>query len=149
MRFSLTVLGLLGALTLPNSGFAAEAKTEHTIMYEGGSLPLSHNKVKARFDKDAVVLVQRRHRIAVAGRDIVEISCGNEARHRFAVPVLRARQTEIHYVAVTWTDDGRKVDMLFRVDSDNYREFLASLEQLTGKKAVDTRHVPMVVRYSL
>jgi len=108
-----------------------------------------------------VVLAQRRRRIAVPVRDITEISCGSQIRRRLgaavldALPRLHLGEAETHYVGVTWADDSRagtaeaKTEVLFRLNSVGYRQFLASLERTTGKKAVDTSHVPTVVRYAL
>jgi hypothetical protein len=164
MRFSVTVLCLSAVLATPGASRAGEAKkvrSTYPVMYEGGSLPLRHNKVKARFETDEVVLAQRGRRIAVPLRDITEISCGNEVHRRLGaavlntVPLLRLGEVETHYIGVAWTDGSRtgptaaKVEVLFRVNNGDYREFLASLERKTGKKAVDTRQVPTAVRYSL
>lgn len=162
MRFSMIVMCLSVALATP--GFARAAKkvrSTYPVTYEGGNLPLRHNKVKARFEKDAVVLAQHGHRIEVPLRDITEISCGNEVHRRLGavvlntVPGLRLGEAETHYVGVAWTDGRQagaatdRVEVLFRVNNGDYREFVASLEQRTGKKAVDTARVPMVVRYTL
>ncbi len=164
MRFPLAFLCLAAALAAPGALLAREIKrtrTTYPVTYEGGNLPLSHKKVKASFDSDDVVLAQRRHRIAVPLRDITEISCRNEIHRRLGaavlstVPRLRLGEAGTYYVGVTWTDDRRtgdgaaKVEAIFRVNGGDYREFLASLERMTGKKAVDTSHVPTAVRYAL
>jgi hypothetical protein len=146
---------------MPGAVLARDAKkirATYPVIYEGGSLALRHNKIKARFEGDQVVLAQHGHRVAVPLRDITEISCGNEVHRRVGaavlntVPRLRLGEAEIHYVGVAWTDLGAKaprVEVLFRLNNGNYREFLASLERGTGKKAVDTSRVPTVVHYAL
>ncbi|HEY1205804.1 MAG: hypothetical protein ABSH46_12445 [Bryobacteraceae bacterium] len=158
MRFSLTALFLSAALALPSAGLAGEAKTarnSYPVTYEGGNLPLGHKRVKASFGSDEVVLAQHRHRIAVPVRDITEISCGSQVHRRLgaavlnALPRLHLGEAETHYVGVTWADRATTTAVLFRVNSGEYRQFLASLERTTGKKAVDTSQVPTAVRYSL
>jgi hypothetical protein len=39
--------------------------------------------------------------------------------------------------------------VLFKLNSGEYREFLAALERLTGRKAVDANKTPTVVHYDL
>ena len=164
MRISLTALAVSVVLALPGAGLAGETKKVHNtypVMYEGGNLPLSHNRITASVESDGVVLAQHRHRIAVPVRDIMEISCGSQVHRRLgaavlnAIPGLRLGETETHYIGVTWTDGGRegtgaaKTEVLFRVNGGDYRKLLGSLERMTGKKAVDTTQVPTTVRYSL
>jgi hypothetical protein len=160
MRLSLAALAVLAALALPVAGLAGEAKkarNTYPVTYEGGSLPLSHNRITASIESDEVVLAQHRHRIAVPVRDIMEISCGSQVHRRLgaavlnAIPGLRLGDAETHYIGVAWTDatGAAKTEVLFRVNESDYRELLASLERMTGKKAVDTTQVPTAVRYSL
>ena len=129
------------------AGEAKRVRTTYPVTYEGGNLALSHNKVKASIENDEVVLAQRRQRIAVPVGEITEISYGSQTHRRLGAAVLGKAET--HYVGVTWADNASRTEVLFRVDKGEYREFLASLERMTGKKAVDTSQVPTAVRYSL
>jgi hypothetical protein len=54
-------------------------------------------------------------------------------------------------VAVTWTDSTRKTDreILLKLNHGEYRDFVAVLERLTGKKAANTNQTPTAVRYGL
>ncbi len=158
IRFHPALLFLSAALWLPNAGLAGEAKgvrNTYPLTYEGGNLPLGHNRVKASFERDRVVLWRRGQRIAVPGRDITEISCGSHAHRRLGAAVLNVLprvhigEAEAHYVGLTWADRATRSEVLFRVSGSDYRQFLASLERMTGKKAVDTGHVPTVVHYAL
>ena len=60
---------------------------------------------------------------------------------------------QTHYVGVSWTDengagaDRKHGDVVFKVSSGEYGQFVAALERLTGKQAVDTKATPTVVRY--
>jgi len=73
------------------------------------------------------------------GCEITEISYGSQTHRRFGGGgVGKGRD---HYVGVTWADNASRTEVLFRVDKGEYREFLASLERMTGKKAVDTSQV--------
>ena len=164
MRLSWTALAVSAVLALPVAGLAGEAKkarNTYPVTYEGGSLSLSHNRIKASLESDEVVLAQHRHRISVPVRDIMEISCGSQVHRRLgaaflnAIPGLHLGDAETHYIGVAWADGSRdgtgaaKTEVLFRVNGSDYRELLASLERITGKKAVDTTQVPTAVRYSL
>ena len=164
MRLLFTALVVSAVLALPVAGLAGEAKkvrSTYPVTYEGGNLPLSPNRITASIESDEVVLAQHRHRIAVPVRDIMEISCGSQAHRRLgaavlnAIPGLHLGDAETYYIGVAWAD-GRgagsgaaKTQVLFRVNGSDYREILASLERMTGKKAVDTTQVPTAVRYSL
>lgn len=164
MHLSLTALVVSAVLALPATGLAGEVKkasNTYPVTYEGGNLPLSHNRIKASLVSDEVVLAQHRHRIAVPVRDIMEISCGSQSHRRLgaavlnAIPGLHLGEGETHYIGVAWSDGGSdgsaasKTEVLFRVSGSDYRRLLASLERVTGKKAVDTTRVPTAVRYSL
>ena len=160
MRLSLTALTVSALLALPVAGLAGEAKkarNTYPVTYEGGSLPLSHNRIKASIESDGVVLAQHRHRIAVPVRDIVEISCGSQVHRRLgaavlnAIPGLHLGEGETHYIGVAWAGGSQaaKTEVLFRVNGSDYRQLLGSLERMTGKKAVDTTQVPTAVRYAL
>jgi hypothetical protein len=146
------------------SGFATQtqgARAEYPLAYEGGSLALSHDKVKAALGQDEVIFVQNKHRIGVPAKDITRISCRSEVRRRFGatvldvVPWLRLGEVENRYVGVTWTDNTQtsegaaKVEVVLRLSKSDYDGFLAGLERLTGLKAVDTTRVPTAVRYGL
>jgi hypothetical protein len=78
--------------------------------------------------------MQHGQRIAIPAKNITEIS-------------YRAAN---HYVGVEWSSaDGttEKAEVLLKLSRGEYREFLTALEQITGIKAIDTNHVPTVVRY--
>jgi hypothetical protein len=131
------------------------------VKYEGGSLRLVHRKVTATVGNEEVVLTNSRQRISVPAKSITEIAYGNEVRRRFGaavldvVPFKRLGEAETHYVGVSWLDETRggekpaKSEAVFRLTNSEYRDFLAALERLTGKKAVDTNQVPTTVRYGL
>jgi hypothetical protein len=138
------------------AGEPKDGRSAYPATYEGGTVPLSHNKVKATLGGDKVIFEQGRRRIAVPAKDIVRITCGNNIRRRFGavvldvVPLVRLGEAESLYIGLTWTDgSAAKVEALFRFTRGDYQAFLAALERLTGMKAVDTRQVPTVVRYEL
>jgi len=132
---------LFSIATLPIAVLAEEAVTDYPVTYEGGSLPLNHNKVRATLGRNEVIFVQHGQRIAVPAKNITEISCSTEGRRRSA-----------YYVGVTWTTGSGSTapaQVLLKLSRGEYHEFLAALEQLTGIKAVNTDQVPTVVHYDL
>ena len=156
------VLGFFLAIAQP-AVFAGEAKNAATANYpanyEGGSLPLRHSKVKATLGAEEVILVQGGHRIAVPAISITEIACATGVHRRLGaavldvVPYMHLGETENYYVGVTWMrsdETGGKtprVEVLFKLNKSEYGGFLAGLERLTGKKAVDTNQILTTVHY--
>jgi len=122
-------------------------------------LPLRHSRVNATLGADEVILVQRGQRIAVPATNITEIACATGVHRRLGasvldvVPYMHLGETENHYVGVTWMkNDGTggtapKVEVLFKLNKGEYTSFLAGLERLTGKKAIDTNQILTTVHY--
>jgi len=126
--------------------------------YEGGNLPLEQRKIKATVAEDEMLFVRGDQRIAIPLKNITAIWCGTDVRRRFAagvlgvVPGMHLDKAEAYYVGVTWRDDlqgGSKIEAVLRLSSTEYRDFVAVLERLTGRKPVNTSKVPTVVRYEL
>ena len=159
MRLLPVFLLLSSGLTLlPPAVLAKKAATDYPAIYAGGSLPLDHHRVRAALGKDAVIFMQGIRRIAVPFKNITEISCGTEVRHRLGasvldvVPLMHLGESETRYIGVAWTranGDIGQAQVLLKLNRSEYREFLAALEQLTGIKAVNTNQVPTVVRYEI
>ena len=63
------------------------------------------------------------------------------------VPWMQLDKAEKDYVGVTWNDGARKMEVLFKLSSSEYGDFLSALEISTGKQAVNAHEVPMVVDY--
>jgi hypothetical protein len=153
------------SLLLPNQGFSGSLKRgadAYVLTYEGGSLSLKQNNtVRAIVFENQVVFAQSGRRFAVPMQNITGISFSSHVHHRFGgavlglVPVAHLGNSEDNYVGVTWsqgTQAGGKtapVEVLFKLSGGEFRDFIAVLERLTGKKAVDTNKTPTVVRYDL
>ena len=146
------------ALLLPRSAFsggAAATGPTFSLRYEGGNLPsIAKDTVKAVIARDHLVLFQSGHSVSVPARNVTAVSCSVQAQRRFAairVPYLGSAETD--YVGITWTEPSQAgehaVSVVFRLENGEYHAFLAALERLTGKHAIDTGKVPTVVRYSL
>jgi hypothetical protein len=71
------------------------------------------------------------------------------------IPLVDLDKIEEYYFSLTWSNDNRITgstgtqSVLFKLNRGEYREFLAALELLTGKKAVDANKTPTVVHYDL
>ena len=158
------VLGLCLAMVSPGLVLARESKNaaaaNYPANYEGGTLPFGHSKVKATLGANEVILVQHGRRIAVPASSITEIACATGIHRRLGaavlgvVPYMHLGETENHYVGVTWMNSAAagaktpKVEVLFRLNKGEYGAFLAGLERLTGKKAVDTNQTLTAVHYN-
>jgi hypothetical protein len=143
---------------LPQAGLAKKAASAYPAVYTGGSLPLSHDRLRAALGDNEVIFMQGDRRIAVPAKSITEISCGTEVRRRLGasvldvVPLMHLGESESYYVGVAWSGpegSASRAQVLLRLSRGEYRDFLTALEHLTGIKAVDTNQVPTVVRYAI
>jgi len=149
---------LLSPTLIPPAALAKKAATDYPATYAGGGLPLNHDKVRAALGRDEVVFTQGSRRIAVPVKNITEISCGTEVRRRLGasvldvVPLMHLGESETYYIGVAWTGvngSTPRTQVLLKLNRGEYRGFLATLEQVTGIKAVDTNQVPTVVHYEI
>ena len=145
---------------------SASAATKNTgvtvpIRYAGGTLPLSQGKGVAHISGDRVIFSHGREKVAIPLQNLTSISCSIDARRRFGAPVLGVlpllhldTATE-HYVGLTWAGDSRegapagRMEAVLQLNGSEFGDFLATLERVTGKKAVNSKSVPTVVRYGL
>lgn len=161
MKYGLALLGLSSLLFFPDPAVARTNVAALPMTYEGGTLPLDQGKTRVTISENKVVFSQGDRKLAVPVEDITTISCNTDVRRRFgasvlgAVPKLHLDTAETHYVGLTLTGDSHegqppvRIEGIFRLSGSEYGDFLATLERLTGKKAVDTNRVPSVVRYGL
>jgi len=144
------------------AGVAAPArKAGFTILakYEGGTVALSPGRIKATIAEDEVVFLHGNQKLAIPLKNITAVTCSTDVRRRFGssvlgiVPLVHLDKTELHYIGLTWTGNSNgeksKVEMVLRLTSGEYRDFLAAIERLAGIKAVNADKVPTVVRYDL
>jgi hypothetical protein len=150
-------------LTASGSALAGQQEkggTKYPAQYEGGSASLKQNHgVKALVGTDQIVFVQHGRSISIPVQSISGISCATNVHRRFGaavlglVPLMDLDKTETHYVGVAWTDSTRPgtgtAEALFKLSAGEYRGFVATLERLTGKQAIDTAKTPAVVHYGL
>lgn len=140
-------------------GGTGDSGTSYALQYEGGTAGLKqHRTVKAVVTGSEVVFVQHGRQVSVPVRDISEISCATNTRRRTGaavlgrIPLVELDKSRTHYVGITVADSSagganRSGEFVFKLNRGDYRGFLASLERLTGKQAVDTGKIPTVVRY--
>ena len=141
---------------------AGTKKTGFTVpvRYEGGTLPLRQQRVRATLAEDELIFVHGNQRYAIPLRNITAVSYGTEVHNRFGasvlgvVPLMHLEKAESYHVGLTWTgnqagEQASKSDAVFKMSNGEYRDFVAALERLTGRKAVNTGRVPTVVRYEL
>jgi hypothetical protein len=65
---------------------------------------------------------------------------------------LTVDTTEEHYIGLTFEADRQqtsRIEAVLKMNGGQYREFLVTLERLTGRKAINTSKVPTVVQYGL
>lgn len=130
---------------------------QHAIdmKYEGGSLPLKqHDGLKVELPGD-IVIRQNKQSFTIPPAAVTEVSYGNDVHRRVGAAIgvglltlgigamLLLVKTKKHYVGIVW--DGAtaagtppKGGVIFKVGKGEYRGFIAGLEGLTGKKAINT-----------
>lgn len=127
------------------------------VKYEGGTLPLNQGKTKATISGDEIVFSHGAQKIAIPLKDISAISCSTDVRRRFGasvlgvVPMMHLDTEEEHYIGLSWADgkQASKVEAVLKLSNDEYRGLLATLERLTGRKAVNTNEIPTAIKYGL
>ena len=153
-----TVLRLIVSLA-PLLAAAGAEKTAVTVSleYEGGTLALSQGKTKATISGETMVFSHGAQKVAVPLKSVTELSCSSDVHRRFGATVLgvfphmHLATAEKNYIGLTLADSERasRIDAVLKLSNSDYRDVLTRLERLTGKKAVDTRQIPTVVKYGL
>lgn len=152
MRLLPASLGLFAILALSPVLPARSQNATYSLVYEGGHLPLRLDKAKASLAGGRIVLTQGKYSVTLPLRSVTRISCGAEARRRLADIVLDAVPLMhwgegVRYLGVTWTENGRQREAVFRLAASDYDRLLPELERLTGVEAVDPSRTPTVVRF--
>ena len=158
MRFSCAFRWVLAALVAVHIGLAAGTKKDtYPARYEGGTLLLKQQRIKATVGEDEVIITRGSRRFVVPVKNITLVTCATDVRRRFGgavlavIPLVHLDKAEEHYVGMAWTRDGgeaaAKVEVVFALGNGEYQQFVAALERATGRKAVNTGKVPTVVRY--
>lgn len=133
-----------------------QAKENYFPMkYEGGSLPLDqHDDLKVGLSPKYVEILQDEEKYLIPASAITEISYGNDVHRRVGAAVgvalvtfgigalMLLIKTKKHYVGIIWDNANgvgttAKGGVIFKVGKGEYRGFIAGLEGLTGKKAVN------------
>ncbi len=138
--------------------FASFAKAANDVVrinmkYEGGNLPLDlHDDLKVSPGSN-IIVTQGKKSFTIPASAVTEVSYGNDVHRRVGTAIgvgvltlgvgamLLLVKTNKHYVGMTWADapgEFPKGGAVFKVGKGEYRGFLAALEGVTGKKAVDT-----------
>jgi hypothetical protein len=133
------------------------------MKYEGGSLALDqHDGLKVTILGDSISISQDDKRFSIPAKAITEVSYGNDVHRRVGAAVgvalvtlgigamLLLVKTKKHYVGVVWDNPNAVADsvappkggVVFKVGKGEYRGFIAALEGLTGKKAVNADGAP-------
>jgi len=148
-----------------SASLCSAADATMSMKYEGGSLPLKlHDGVKVALSANQISIWQKKETFMVQTGSITEISYGNDVHRRVGAAIgvgivtlgigamLLLVKTKKHYVGIVW-DDAKsgensepakslpampsKGGTIFKVGKGEYRGFIAALEGITGKKAVN------------
>jgi hypothetical protein len=151
----------LSMMLVPIEAGTKKADFTVPVRYEGGTLSFDQGRLKAAIADDELVLTRGDQKVSIPIKNITAVTCGTDVRRRFGavvlgvVPGMHLDTAEQHYIGLTWDnnthdrDKATKAEAVLSVGNGEYGDFLAALERLTGKKAINTRKVPTVVRYEL
>ena len=88
--------------------------------------------------------------VTIPASAVTEISYGQDVHRRVGAAIglavvslgigalMALTKSKKHYVGLTWTDGDKKGGFAMQCDKNEYREVLAGLEGVTGKKAVNS-----------
>jgi hypothetical protein len=140
----------------------ATRKTGLTVLakYEGGTLPMTPGRIRATVAEDQIVILHGSRKMSIPLKNITAITCNTDVRRRFGasvlgmVPLMHLDKAETHYIGLSWTGDAAgektsRAEIVLRMTSAEYRDFLAVMERLAGIKVVNADKVPTVVRYEI
>jgi hypothetical protein len=142
---------MLGAI----AGCAAEIGdrgVEFPAQCEGGSSRLMQGKITATIVGNGMVFINSDQRLAIPLESIAALTYGTDIRQRSLLRFVPFSDLSKHYVALTWIDGStqvsREVEVVLKMSEDKSRQFVATLERLTGIQAVNADKRAALVRYT-
>jgi len=138
---------------VPLTAFAAENENSYKVVYDGGSLPglKSGTTVKLIVDPKTIRIAHDKDEFpGIPANSVTEISYGQDVHRRVGAAIgvavftlglgalLALSKSKKHFIGLTWADGDSKGGFAMQCDKNEYRGILASLEGITGKKAVDS-----------
>jgi hypothetical protein len=148
-----SVLAVILCLAISTAVFAGESQPGFKVKYDGGSL----QDAKAGADlslyvsSDSVRIMKGKTEIAnILPSNITELSYGQDVHRRVGAAIglavisfgigglMALTKSKKHFVGLTWADGDKKGGFAMQCDKNDYRGVLASLEGVTGKKAVNS-----------
>ena len=148
-----SLVALLLCLALPAAIFAADSQPSFKVAYDGGSLPnvKAGNKLNLYVDSTSIRIMNDKTEIAnIPASSITEVSYGQDVHRRIGAAIglavvslgigalMALTKSKKHFVGLTWATGDKKGGFAMQCDKNDYRGVLASLEGVTGKKAVNS-----------
>jgi hypothetical protein len=155
---------LISLLVTPAYGKDKDPKPEYDTEDAGGSIPVkagsplgltmtSDKIVFYKIDQvKSIAVTYSRHVALLTEIDphtITSLTYSNSKRHRVAeglgasigsfgvgLAIMATKETK-HYISLTWDDHGNKGGVALRVDKNEYRGIIKSLEAVTGQHCTD------------
>lgn len=136
---SIAIPLLAAALAAPCTAGESGARVE----YVGGTraeIPTGQRGNLQATDEEYLVFYARKGSLRVPYRRVILLEYGQKVDRRYAMavlvsPVLILSKKRQHYLTVGYTDeDGKEQALIFKVEKDDIRVALVSLEARTGRK---------------
>ena len=125
------------------------------VSYDGGSVQgiKTGTSLKIHVDSNQIRFTQGKENVTVLvvpASAVNEITYGQDVHRRVGAAIglavvsfgigglMALTKSKKHFVGLTWADGDKKGGLAIQCDKSDYREVLVALEEVTGKKAVDS-----------
>jgi CxxC motif-containing protein (DUF1111 family) len=125
----------------------------YKVVYDGGSVPatMAGTNLKLYIEGNQIRFVQGKNDLlTIPAATVTEISYGQDVHRRIGTAVavgvftlgvgalIALSKSKKHFVGLTWADGDKKGGLAIQCDKNEYRGILEGLEDITGKKAIDS-----------
>jgi hypothetical protein len=132
---------------------AATANTGYKVKDAGGSIGAkTGDELHLMVTSEMITISSKTSEVLIAFKPdaVTDLSFGQEVHHRIGTAAALAvvslgvgalvafSKSKKDFIGITWDDSGKKGGLVFQADKNEYRGIIASLEGVTGKKAVNT-----------
>jgi len=131
------------AVLLSLSSLLLAGDTGSRVLYVGGTVPAIQNKSSVRIEilgDDALKLIGRTSSLTVPYKDVDTLEYGLRVSRRYVEaalisPLFLVAKKKTHFLTIGYVDrEGRQQAMVLRVNKNDIRPLLVSLEARTGRR---------------
>jgi hypothetical protein len=134
------------------TALAATGNQGYNVKASGGSVDAKTGEQLHMTVTSDLITISRKSTVLVqfTPDKVTDLSFGQEVHHRIGAAaglavvslgigaLVAFSKSKKDFIGMTWDDNGKKGGLVIQADKNEYRGILASLEGVTGKKAVNT-----------